>query len=199
MSSPDSKPPVPLALAAVALLFAAFLVVLVVQSLAPRRVAEFALTDRPHRSAPLPDGTVDTLTLDARSEAAWRFVDLDRGAVLALPDTASWDLAVRRFRIIARQGAADLGPVPFDSVRAAPVDGFTPLALGTDTLTPALERWYRYGFLSHVLSPGGRTYAVRTDRDRVAKLDILGYYCLGAAPGCLTFRYAFLPTPSAAR
>ena len=199
MPSPETKPRVPIALAAVALLFAVFLVVLVVQSLAPRRVAEFAITDRPRRPEPLPDGTVDTLTVDARSEAAWQFVDLDRGTVLALPDTASWDVAVRRFRVIARHGAADLGPLPFDSARAAPAEGFTPLELGSDTLTPAFERWYRYGFFSHVLSPAGRTYAVRTNGGRVAKLDILGYYCRGAAPGCLTFRYAFLPTAFAPR
>ena len=32
---------------------------------------------------------------------------------------------------------------------------------------------------------------VRTADGRYAKLEILGYYCPGAHPGCLTFRYVF--------
>jgi hypothetical protein len=32
---------------------------------------------------------------------------------------------------------------------------------------------------------------VRTTDGRYAKLEILGYYCPGGQPGCLTFRYVF--------
>jgi hypothetical protein len=34
-------------------------------------------------------------------------------------------------------------------------------------------------------------YAVRTADGRFAKLQVISYYCTGAIPGCLTFRYVY--------
>jgi hypothetical protein len=133
------------------------------------------------------------MTLDARDPDAWRFVDLDRRIPLAPPDTAGWDVAVRRFRVIVSRGVADLGPAPFASVADAPRDGYVPTRFGADTTNPAIGHWYRYGFLSHLLRAGGRVYVVRTDAGSYVKLEILSYYCPGPAAGCLTFRYAVLP------
>jgi hypothetical protein len=193
MPAPGSRPP-PLLLALL-LAFTAFLALLLAQSLAPKRVATFTPSHpgpdgRWHRSAP---DAADTVTVDARDEDAWRFVDLDRGALLAPPDTAGWDLAIRRFRIIVGDAVADLGPVAFDAVAVAPERGYVPTRFANDTTNPAIEHWYRYGFLSHVLRPGGRVYVVRTDAGSYAKLEILSYYCPGPVAGCLTFRYAPLP------
>ncbi|HSR42903.1 MAG TPA: HmuY family protein, partial [Longimicrobiales bacterium] len=44
---------------------------------------------------------------------------------------------------------------------------------------------------SHILRPKDRVFAVRTADGRYAKLRILGYYCPGARPGCLAFRYVY--------
>ena len=57
----------------------------------------------------------------------------------------------------------------------------------------ALRRWYRYGFFSHLLTPAGNVYAIRTADLRYAKLEILSYYCPGPVAGCLTFRYVYQP------
>jgi len=32
---------------------------------------------------------------------------------------------------------------------------------------------------------------LRTADGRYAKIEILGYYCIGALPGCTTFRYVY--------
>ncbi len=105
----------------------------------------------------------DTMTVDARDEAAWRYVDLDTRVVLAAGDSGGWDLAVRRFRIRAARGTAELG------------------------------RWYSYGALSHLLQPKGVVYLVTTDEERVAEVDILSYYCPGLEAGCVTWRFRLRP------
>lgn len=105
----------------------------------------------------------DTVTVDARDEVAWRYVDLDSRVVLEAGDSAGWDLAVRRFRIRAARGAADLG------------------------------RWYSYSALSHLLQSKGVVYLVTTDEERIAEVDILSYYCPGLEAGCLTWRYQLRP------
>jgi hypothetical protein len=42
-----------------------------------------------------------------------------------------------------------------------------------------------------VLTPKPRVWAVRTGDGRYAKLEMVGYYCSGAQPGCPTFRYVY--------
>lgn len=116
---------------------------------------------------------------------------------------ADWDLAFRRFHIIANAGPGfpgdggviDLGPVAFDSVTSVPAAGYVPTALaGRDSTNAAIERWYRYGFTSHLLTPLGHVYAVRAaDGRHHVRLEILGYYCPGARPGCVTVRWADVP------
>lgn len=178
--------------------FAAFvlvLVYLVAASVARRRaVPEFD----PSPSSPSdtsPESLVlDTVTIDARDPSAWRFFDFSTARVMQPPDTAGWDLAVRRFNVIAAGAATDLGPIPFDSVLNSPPDGYVATELRRDTSNAALRRWYRYGFLSHLLRPKRHTYIVRTADRRFAKLEFLSYYCRGGTPGCLTFRYSYQPT-----
>ena len=62
---------------------------------------------------------------------------------------------------------------------------------GQPTAPKKIASWYRYGFFSHVLSPKAHVWAVRTAEGRYAKMEIVGYYCPGAQPGCLTFRYVY--------
>ncbi len=152
----------------------------------------------PTAAAALPADTVihDTITVDARDPNTWRFVDLDRRTVVTPPDTAGWDLALRRFSVVPADAAIDLGPVPFDSVPTAPAEGYLRTILARDTTNAATERWYSYSMLTHLLTPTDHTYALRNREGRYAKLQFLGYYCSEMAPGCLTFRYVFQPDGS---
>ena len=133
----------------------------------------------------------DTLTIDAGDEHRWRFVDLDRGAIVEPPDTAGWDLALRRFHLIPSGEIANLGVVPFDSIGVAPETGYIRSQFSRDTSNAATDRWYTYSYFSHLLAPKPEVYVVRTRDGRYAKLQLLSYYCPGPTPGCVTFRYAY--------
>jgi hypothetical protein len=98
-----------------------------------------------------------------------------------------YDQAMTQFRRDALTSAR----MGFEEVIEAPIDGWHATVAASDSTNPAIERWYDYGFLSHLLTPRPRVYAVRTADGRYAKLKILSYYCPGASPGCMTFRYVF--------
>jgi hypothetical protein len=139
------------------------------------------------------------VTVDATSGEAWRYFSFRRGAVVAEPGPNDWDLAFRRFHIIANGGPGftgaggilDLGPVGFDGVRTVPPAGYAANALGPDPTNAAIARWYTYGFFSHLLMPKPHVWAVRTADGRFAKIEIVSYYCPGMLAGCLTFRYVY--------
>ncbi|MGH7502468.1 MAG: HmuY family protein [Longimicrobiales bacterium] len=141
-----------------------------------------------------------TYTIDARSSREWVFFDFSRGSTVERPGPTDWDIAVRRFRVIANGGAgfagdgalADLGEVPFDSVAEAPIEGWIQsVGQRVDSANAAIHKWYDYGFTSHLLTPRPNVWAVRTADGRYARFEILGYYCPGATPGCLTIRYVY--------
>jgi len=131
-------------------------------------------------------------TLDASAGAGWRRFDFARNAVV---DSGPWDIAFRRHHMIAAPGAgiADLGAVPFDSVREVPAAGgsYVPTEFGRDTVNPGVGKWYAYSMLSHLLKPKRHVYAVRTADGHYAKLEILAYYCRDVGAACYTVRYAF--------
>jgi hypothetical protein len=133
----------------------------------------------------------DTITVDASDSRLWQYVDFDRGGVVVPPDTAGWDLAVRRYMVIAADAIADVGAQRFEDVREVPDDGFMANVAGEDTVNPAIRRWYRYSMLTHLLEPAGHAYVVRTRDGRFATVEVLGYYCTGVRPGCLTLRYTY--------
>ena len=175
-------------------LFVAVTAYLVVSSVTTRSVPTF--DPSPHAtalgdSAPRHD---DTITVDASDETRWRYLDFDRGSVVAPPDTAGWDLAVRRYRVIASDAIADLGPRRFEDVHEAPAHGFVSNMTAGDTLNAAMRKWYRYSMLTHLLEPAGHAYIVRTRDRRFASVQVLSYYCTGLRPGCLTLRYTY-PVP----
>lgn len=105
-------------------------------------------------------GTAWRVTLDARDPDRWIRFDLDEGSVVGTE--GPWDLAFRRHEVRARREAVER----------------------------ELESWYRYDFLSHLLTPRDRTFRVPADRSgRTAELRFLSYYCPGPTAGCVTFRY----------
>ena len=157
--------------------------------------------------APTPPGAADAgrvlvgprvYTVDATDPERWQYFSFRLGTVI---DGAGgeWDLAFRRYQILAnggpqysgRGGIADLGTVAFDDVHAVPETGYQPNERTPDPRNPAIAYWYRYGFFSHVLSPKPHVWAVRTADGRYAKIELLSYYCARAEPGCLTFRYVY--------
>jgi hypothetical protein len=177
-------------------------VALVALTLRPRDVPTYAPTPpAPHDVGRALVGPT-VYTVDATSGERWRRFSFRLGAVVDDPSATDWDLAFRRYQIIAnggpgyagRAGIRDLGPVSFASVQTVPANGYQETQGGRDgpdPRNPAIAGWYTYGFFSHVLDPKPHVWALRTADGRYAKLEILGYYCPGAQPGCLTFRYVF--------
>ena len=160
-------------------------------------------TRAPDRPNPIVVG--DTLvgprvtTIDARGDREWVRFDFSRASVVPGDDPAAWDLAFRRHRVIANGGPGfagdggivDLGEIAFEAVEEAPEGGYAVNRGVGDTLNPAIEDWYDYGFTTHLLTPKPRVYAVRTADGEYAKIAIVGYYCPGAEPGCLTLRWTW--------
>jgi hypothetical protein len=138
-------------------------------------------------------------TVDATAPDDWRYFSFRLGSVVESPGPRDWDLGFRRFQVIANGGqgflgdgaARDLGAVAFDAVRAVPEDGYQKSISSPDPSNPALARWYDYGFFSHVLTPKPHVWAIRTADGRYAKVEMIGYYCPGSRPGCVTFRYVY--------
>ncbi len=106
---------------------------LVVSSMMPREAFVFEPT--PIGPTPDPVQTLlhDTVTIDSQEPTTWHFFDFDRGSVMLPPDTAGWDLAIRRFTVIAADAVADMGPADavadmgpaaFDEVTEAPAAGY---------------------------------------------------------------------------
>src|SRR5688572_15155103 len=120
-------------------LFLAAIGYLVASSLSRRIVPTYS----PTTVRPSARGSIDTLTVEARESRAWRFIDLARGAVVMVPDTAGWELAIRRHHVIAAGAIADAGEQPFEAVRSAPSQGYLLNRAATDTTNPAIARWYR--------------------------------------------------------
>ena len=135
----------------------------------------------------------DTLTLDASRTDAWRYASLAAGRAMEPPDTAGWELAARRYRMSVSGELADLGAVAWERARPTAATRWVPSRAG-EAGNPA-DRWYRYGFATHLLEPNGHVLLLRTRAGRLWKLQVLGYYCPGVRAGCLTVRYAPLEAP----
>lgn len=189
----------PVSLVAGAVAFVLVLALLVASSLSRRDPPTFAPS--PVASRPAGDRLVgpEQVTVDARDAGRWRYFSFAGGSVVENPGPLDWDLAFRRFQVIANGGPGfagdagilDLGEVPLDSLRVLPDTGYVATTVRSDSVNSAVQRWYTYSFLSHLLSPKPRTYAIRTADGRYAILAFIGYYCPGAQPGCVTFRYVY--------
>jgi heme-binding HmuY-like protein len=183
-----TRPPIlVLALAGAFLLLVASLLI---GSLTTPEFPPYAVTVE--RPAAVGDSLVgpDTYTLDASAGDRWRRFDFGRNSAV---DSGGWDVAFRRNHLISAPGAGilDLGVVPFDSVREVPADGYVATQLQSDSVNPAVGKWYAYSMLSHLLTSRRHIYAVRTAAGRYAKLEVLAYYCRPVGAACYTFRYAF--------
>jgi len=183
-----ARPPVLLWVLAAA--FVLLLAAILIGALAKPEFPPYALSVA--HPAPVGDSLVGpaTYTLDASDGDRWRTFDFARNAAV---DDGKWDIAFRRFRVIAGPGAAiaDLGAVAFDSVRELPDTGYRANLAGPDTVNPGVGKWYEYSMLTHLLTSKGHVYALRTADGRFAKVALLAYYCKDAGTACVTFRYAY--------
>jgi hypothetical protein len=140
------------------------------------------------------DSLVGPLDYTVDASAGERWIKFDFGTNTVVDSTASdWDLGFHRNHVIAGPGAAilDLGPVAFDSVIEAPVEGYRRNSAAQWESNPAVGKWYNYSFVSHLLTSKDHVYAVRTGDGRFAKVQLLNYYCKGVGTACITFRYAY--------
>jgi hypothetical protein len=156
-------------------------------------------------TAPAPREVGDSLvgpvrvTVDASDPDRWVYFDFSRGSVVVDPPPTGWDLAFRRFNIMVnggagfpgRGGARALAAAALDSVGSVPTTGYRVVDAAGDSMNPAMDHWYDYGFTSHLLTPRPTVFAVRTADGRYVALRLLSYYCRGASPGCTTFEYVY--------
>lgn len=174
-------------------------VTLVVLSLREPQVAMYAPSPAVPREAGSALVGPALYTVDASRADSWRYFAFHLGSAIDHPGPREWDLAFRRYEIIANGGReftgagglADLGEVAFAEVTTVPQNGYQTTEGGADPRNPAITRWYSYGYFSHVLSPKRRVWAVRTADGRYAKLELVSYYCPRSQPGCVTFRYVY--------
>jgi hypothetical protein len=176
-------------------LFAAFLIAivyLVAGSLTRRSAPVFAVSPRPHTRAASWQRVGDTITVDATDGEHWQYLSLTRGQLLTLPDTAGWELAVERYRVItpAAGAIADIGPSTFEGARPGGNASFVATTFGTQPENMAIAHWYRYNLLTHLLEPNGHVFIVRAPSGVLWKLAIVSYYCPRLVAGCLTLQYA---------
>lgn len=158
----------------------------------------FELSSLEAREVPTRFAGPDTVTIDARDGDRWTRFDLARGTISEAGER--WDLAVKRYRLVVNGGEGFVGTAgvrrmeaPFEKVVIAPAGGYEASRVtgGGDTVNTALDGWYAYSLFSHLLEPEPVTFVVRTHDGRYAKLAVLGYYCPGPEPGCLTIEYAY--------
>ena len=186
--SPASRTPLPL-IGGFAL-FLAVIVYAIAASFARPSVTTYEPTPPREPGIARDSAGADTVTVDASDENEWRYFDLERGGVVALPDTSGWDVAFRRHTFIVAAGARDMGVVAWDSVTRAPTGEYVATPRARDAADPALRRWYDYRMLTHVLAARANVYVVKTAEGRYAKMQILSYYCPGPRAGCPTVRYS---------
>jgi len=158
----------------------------------------FSLTSLEAREVPTGFSGPDTVTIDARDGDRWTRFDLGRVAVAGPGER--WDIAVKRYRLVVNGGNGFVGAAgvrrldaPFREVTEAPAAGYesSRVSGGGDTVNAALDGWYSYSLFSHLLVPEPATFVVRTHDGKYAKFAVLGYYCPGPEPGCLTFEYVY--------
>jgi hypothetical protein len=158
----------------------------------------FVLSRLDAREVPTGFTGPDTVTIDARGGGRWTRFDLGRGSVAGPGEP--WDLAVKRYRLVVNGGDGFVGTAAVRRIDAtlaevteAPVEGYEPSRVtgGGDTVNSALDGWYAYSWFSHLLEPEPATFVLRTHDGKYAKFAVLGYYCPGPEPGCMTIEYAF--------
>lgn len=144
------------------------------------------------------DGTgVFEVVVDAREGVS--YVDLGDASLSAPAQAAEaggWELGFERYMFSINGGTSGTGGVEaarvegvsFDALSAPPDTGWT-----TDSDDgSALEDWYIYDSVSHVLTAADVVYAIRAPDGSVWKVQFLSYYDDFGNTGFPSFRFARL-------
>ena len=83
----------------------------------------------------------------------------------------------------------DLGRVPFEQAGSATGASFVSTTIARQPSNPAIDHWYRYNLLTHLLEPNGHLFAIHS-AGTTWRLAVVSYYCPHLVAGCLTIRYA---------
>jgi hypothetical protein len=141
--------------------------------------------------------------INASSEKDWAYFDLSRGATVDIHDKSSleWDLAFRRGKVKSNGGATnkfgkagliDLKDVEYESVTEVPTEKYIQdSSTRTEEENTVLLKWYKYNYLTHVMSAKKNVYAFRTADNKYAKLQFLSFYCENDETGCIKIRYTY--------
>lgn len=150
--------------------------------------------------------------INASNRTKWIFLDLD-DRVFPAADAAeagAWDLAFQRVRVRVNGGTGGPGSVTglmvpgaqsFDNMTVAPSTGFVPDTTPEqkdpddifDQEGKVFSFWYEYTPDGHVVTPKEQSYAVKTDKGAVFKVQILDYYNEAKTSAHYTIRWARLP------
>lgn len=134
-----------------------------------------------------PDGTF-VVTIDARSLEHWVPFDLRTGRLS--PDPEAADVRVRRHSFQVPGGAVDLGPLALrEATLPRDPDWVLDRRLEGVVQNEALEDWYDYSYLTHLLTSRRHVYGIRLRDGRLAYLTVESYNCQPEGGGCVTIRY----------
>lgn len=154
-------------------------------------------------------------SVDATSEEAWVYLDLDTGNEVspASPELdPDWDIAFQRFQVRSNSGISGPGGVQtailmeqdFDALTEAPSSGWRIDAEdsddeGTEPDYVFLQEghWYGYDLATHTLRPREWVYVVKTGAGAHFKLQFLGYYDDAGTSGIPSFKWAPVGAPTA--
>jgi len=135
----------------------------------------------------LEDGTQRVTLLTADKEA-WIPFSLELGRVV--PAGAMADLKIRRYQFQIPRGAVDVGKGPLTDATLPESPKWTMDSdLDGVLVNPAIERWYKYSYMSHLLSSKNHNYAIQLASGKTAFVQVLSYYCAPEGTGCLTLNY----------
>jgi len=133
------------------------------------------------------DGSQQVTLLTAHKEK-WIPFSFELGRVV--PAGAMADLYVRRYQFQIPRGALDLGETSLAEAVLPPSPSWR---MDSDVdgvlVNPAIERWYSYSYMSHLLSSKDHSYAVQLASGKTAFLKVVSYYCEPEGSGCLTLNY----------
>jgi len=150
------------------------------------------------------------IAINATALDEWSHFKFSNGKVFKrekiASDSLDWDIAFRRAKIITNGGdtnpngkgaIAVIENADFDSVTQVPPAGAFLLDeienSPTEPKNPAIDKWYKYDFLRHKLTPRKYLFVARTADGHFAKFEILGYYC-GKVAGCYRIKYVYQGT-----
>ena len=144
--------------------------------------------------------------IDATSETAWTYLDLETAAVVTPDDptdSTAWDLGFQRFLVAINGGvsgsggmeAARLEGVDYNDEVDLPTSGWVtdePDADDDGEPERALDDWYDYDAAAHALTPKDLLFLLKSVEGDAYKLQFVDYYDDAGTPGYVHVRWGGL-------